>query len=266
MKWPNTVTIIRHGESAYNELKSRKEADPLYQEFMAAYENRRQDPDAARDLANELLDDKRFILGVGDHDTPLTERGEEQAQAAGVRLGDIIDLPDVIFVSPYLRTHQTLARMAMGWPDLQEVKTVEEERIREQEHGLTQLYNDWRIFNVMHPEQEGLRAAQGSYWYRYPQGENVPDMRERHRSIVNTFTRDYSGQNILMVGHHLSILSFIANIERMSAEGFEYLDKNYKPVNCGATIWDGNPHAGQDGKLELRVYNEQLYDDVIASR
>jgi len=28
MKWPNTVTVVRHGESAYNDLKLRKEADP----------------------------------------------------------------------------------------------------------------------------------------------------------------------------------------------------------------------------------------------
>lgn len=263
MKWPDTVTVVRHGESAYNALKVRKEADPLYKEFKSAYNRRKRDPETAKGLAQQLMDDGRFLLGVGDHETPLTERGEQQAEITGGRLSEIIDLPDVIFVSPYLRTHQTLARMAMGWPELGDVKTVEEERIREQEHGISSLYHDWRIFNIMHPEQDAFRDSQGPYWYRYPQGENVPDVRERHRSMLGTFTRDYVGQNVLMVGHHLSILSLRANLERLDATGFRDLDENHKPVNCGATVYRGNPDIGQNGRLELDIYNRQLYPDLV---
>ncbi len=197
MKWPNTITVVRHGQSAYNELKELKNADPLYCDFKKAHNRRHKDPEIARKIAQQLIKDGKFILGTGDHDTKLTERGGHQAEITGSRLSEIIDVPDVIFVSPYIRTGQTLARMALGWPELAAVKTVEEERMREQEHGLTLLYNDWRIFNVIHPEQEMLRDLQGPYWYRYPQGENVPDLRERHRSLTGTFTRDYQNQNVL---------------------------------------------------------------------
>lgn len=259
MKWPNTLTVIRHGESAYNELKEKKEADPEYIEFKRAYNRRKKDPETARKLAEKLVGDRRLLLGVGDHDTPLTDKGHWQAKTTGSRLSEIIDLPDVVFVSPYLRTRQTLGGLAAGWPELGEVRVVEEERVREQEHGLSILYNDWRIFHVLHPEQDLLRAVQGPYWYRYPQGENVPDIRERDRSMLGTYTRDYSEQNVMTVTHHLSILSLRANLERLNEDGFENLNQHHKPVNCGATVYEGNPDVGQDGHLELKIYNQQLY-------
>ncbi len=107
---------------------------------------------------------------------------------------------------------------------------VEEERLREQEHGLALLYNDWRMFQVMHPEQEALRTKQGPYWYRYPQGENVPDVRERLRSWLGTITRDYRGQSVLAITHHLAILGLRANLERLDAVQFTHLDEQEKPV------------------------------------
>ncbi len=259
MKWPETVTVVRHGESEYNVLRALKDADPLYQEFKRAYNRRKRDPELAKELAGRLMEESSFVLGVGDHDTALTDEGRRQAEKTGAKLRERIKKPDVVFVSPYMRTHHTLGHMAVGWPGLSEVRTIEEERIREQEHGMTLLYNDWRIFQVMHPEQEQLRNLQGPYWYRYPQGENVPDVRERLRSFLNTITRDYREQNVLVVMHHLAILSLRANLERLDPEQFRHLNDHHRPINCGVTIYRGNPEAGRDGRLELDIYNEQLY-------
>lgn len=260
MKWPNTLTIVRHGQSAYNELRGLKDQDSVYLDFKRAYNRREKDPDLARQLASKLLGEGKFMLGVGDHDTPLTEIGVEQAINTGAELKNKIEIPDVIFVSPYLRTKQTLAGITEGWPALADVKTVEEERLRELDHGLSLLYSDWRIFHIQHPEQEALRNLQGRYWYRYPNGENVPDLRERHRSLLGTITRDYCEQRVLMIGHHLSILALRANLERFGEEQFRDLDKNNKPINCGVTIYRGNPDLGSEGRLELEIYNEKLYD------
>jgi hypothetical protein len=38
MKWPATLTFIRHGESAYNVLKAKKEEDDLFQRFKRQFE------------------------------------------------------------------------------------------------------------------------------------------------------------------------------------------------------------------------------------
>lgn len=265
MKWPETVTVMRHGQSKYNALRAQKEADPDYVEFKKAYNRRAKDPARAQELARLILAKGTHTLGGGDHNTPVTDLGIKQSVATGKKLKEKIALPDVVLVSPYDRTWGTLGGLAIGWPELDTVKTVEEERIREQEHGLKLLYNDWRIFNVLHPEQEQLKEKEGPYWYRNPQGENVPDVRERNRSVLNTITRDFAGQNVLMVTHHLTILAMRANLERMGAAEFIDLDNTNKPVNCGVTIYRGDPNQGTDGKLILDIYNEQLYDDSLAS-
>ena len=87
----------------------------------------------------------------------------------------------------------------------------------------------------------------------------MPDVRERNRSIINTVIREYSGQNVMMVTHHLSILAFRANFERLGEQGFIDLDQHEKPINCGVTIYRGNPDMGEEGRLLLDTYNERLY-------
>ncbi|HVO86449.1 MAG TPA: histidine phosphatase family protein [Candidatus Binatia bacterium] len=263
MKWPNTLVAIRHGQSAYNVQKIKQEADPTYVEFMQAYDRFEEDPEKNRDealaIAKLLHAEGNYRFSSGDHDTPITAEGERQAEVTGRELANILPLPDVIMVSPYLRTRQTLGHMAMGWPELSGVETIEEERLREQEHGLRAVYGDWRIFNVMFPDQFELRRMQGPYWYRHLQGENVPDVRERTRSLIGTVIREYSEQDVWWITHHLTKLSLRANFERFGAEEFLRLDEEEKPVNCGVTIYRGMPELGKDGKLELDAYNQQLY-------
>jgi 2,3-bisphosphoglycerate-dependent phosphoglycerate mutase len=258
MKWPRTLAVVRHGESQYNALKKLKAEDPLYSEFKRAYNRRKKDPDRAKQLAIELLDSGSFAVSAGDHDTPLTDEGNRQAEATGAKLSHAIEEPDVVFVSPYLRAHQTLRCFTRAWPTLSRAAIVEEERLREQEHGLALLYNDWRMFQIMHPEQEALRTKQGPYWYRYPQGENVPDVRERLRSWLGTITRDYRGKSVLAITHHLAILGLRANLERLDAVQFTHLDEQEKPVNCGVTVYRGDSEIGDEGKLLIDMYNRAL--------
>ncbi len=263
MKWPAEVVIVRHGESTYNALKGQKENDPLYQHFKAKYKEVSDWgvllPQDLVNLANEI--GQKFSLGVSDYDTPMTAKGEEQAVQTGEDLQKFIALPDVIFVSPFLRTRQTLDFMTKGWPELARVKTYSEERIREKSPGLTGLYNDWRIFNVFHPEQKRYRDLYGEladYWYTYPNGENIPQARDRIRSWVTTLIREFAGKRVLAVTHHLTILAVRAQLERLSPEEFIRLDRQEKPVNCGVTIYRGDPAQGEDGRLVLAVYNQKL--------
>lgn len=39
MKWVKSLTVYRHGQSAYNELKHLKDVDPGYNLFKAAFED-----------------------------------------------------------------------------------------------------------------------------------------------------------------------------------------------------------------------------------
>lgn len=256
MKWPESLTLIRHAESVYNQQKKLKADDDLYKRFKSAY-NKNPDSEDCREIAHEIVD--KFPVNFGDHNTPLARDDAEKAKTVGERLAERISVPDVIFVSPYERTHDTFAQLKQGWPELGDVKVIEEERLREQEHGLSLLYWDWRVFNTIHPEQRKLREIQGPYWYRFPQGENVPDVRDRMRSWLSALTRDYFEKNVLGITHHLSIISLRANLERLSAEEFIRLDEQEKPINLGVTTYIGDPNQGTDGKLNLADYNVKLY-------
>lgn len=159
MKWPTELLLIRHAESAYNNLKKEKDTDPDYVRFMELFENDRLNPEI-QPLARTLQ--KRHSVGYGDRDTPLTPKGELQARMTSGGMRDSgVSCPHVIFVSPYLRTEQTLRILQEEWPDLRTATVYREERIREQDHGLAHLYNDWRIYHLMHPEQDELHNLLG---------------------------------------------------------------------------------------------------------
>jgi len=256
MKWPKTLTLIRHDTSAYNQMKDAKKGHPLYEEFLAAWEQDKTGEETRR-LALEVH--KTFALNLSDSETPLADTEGRQARVTGEKMKKELELPDIIYVSPYKRTLQTLVHITRGWPELDKVRVVKDERVREQEHGLTLLYNDRRVFETLYPEQRLLREQEGEYWYRFPQGENVPDVRLRNRSWISTLIREFADKNVLTVTHHLNILATRANLERLDAEEFIRLDREEKPVNCGVTVYRGHPDLGKDGRLVLETYNRKYY-------
>lgn len=264
MKWPNTLTIIRHGESAYNIAKVRKHEDKEYQKFSVLfqkeYEKAVDDKWPSKKLillAKKVW--KKYKIEYRDYNTPLTEAGFKQAAATGASLKKLISIPTVVYFSPYLRTRETLKGLAGGWPELAKVKRVSEERIREQEHGMQTLYNDNKIFCVMNPLQALLMKKEGDYFYRQLNGENKADVRDRIRSFISTLIRENSGENVLVVSHHLTLLAIRSNLERWLPEEFMRVDKEQKPINCGVTIYQTDPKQGRNGKLILKTYNKQLY-------
>ncbi len=264
MKWPLTLTFIRHGESAYNSRVDHKHEDPDYQEFSTLFStefNEAKDIDWAsprlRGLARAIL--AKDTIPLNDYDTPLTETGRIQARRTGEQLATLAPLPDVVYVSTYLRTRQTLEMLKESWPALKTVKTVHDERIRELEHGLSTVYNDWRIYLVLNPEQGLLMKTEGDYAYRYLNGENKPDVRDRIRSFLATLLSEHAEENVLMVSHHLTLLSLRALLEHWSREEFIEVDRTDEPINCGFTLYRGRPELGQNGKIALDTYNKRLY-------
>ncbi|RTK95391.1 hypothetical protein EKI60_00350 [Candidatus Saccharibacteria bacterium] len=152
--------------------------------------------------------------------------------------------------------------MVLGWPELGAVETIVEERVREREHGLANLYNDWKVFYTLHPEQQRLHALEGSYWYRYPQGESIPDVRERMRSEMNTLCVDYPGLDIMIVTHHVSILSLVANVQGLDSVAFKKLDRTNKPDNASITTLVPISDGGPTGSMVVESYNQKFYQEA----
>ena len=226
--------------------------------FRQLFEHDRSNPELQL-LARSLY--LTHSLGFSDRDTPITQKGILQARLTGKRMRDAaVTAPEIIFVSPYLRTEQTLSTMQQQWPELRAAAIFRDERIREKDHGLSLLYNDWRIYQLMHPEQGALHQLLGDYDYRFLNGENIPDVRQRNLSWITTLTREFSGRRVMAITHHLTILATRANFERLGPGQFLHLDEHHKPVNCGVTRYIGNPHLGSQGKLELHEYNRQYYE------
>lgn len=264
MKWPKTLTFIRHGESKYNELKFKKQNHVDYVRFCELFDR---DFVKAKDEnwpSEELKVLTKKVwhatsIPMSDYNTPLTKIGFEQAEKVGKNLKEHIEFPDAIYVSPYLRTRQTLESIKKEWPELKEIKTISEERIREQEHGLSTVFNDWRIYNVMNPLQGLLYKLEGEYEYRFLNGESKSDVRDRVRDFLGTIVRERANENVLVISHHLTILSFRANLEHWDREQFIYSDKKETPINCGVTVYRGNPNLGKEGRLLLDIYNKKVY-------
>ncbi len=267
-KWPASITMIRHGESEYNELRGKKAADPLYKEFKRSFikDIKASHPwtppeevhsPKTRELAQQVY--QRYTLAKSDHRTLLNERGHWQARQTGAALNQIIPTPDTVLVSPYERTLQTFRSTVDGGFDIGDASVVYDNRIREQEHGLVILHSDKYVYQTFYPEQRQLLERTGRYWYQHLQGESVPEVEDRLRSLLNTLTRDYTGMHVTMFTHHLTILAMRTIIERLTPKEFVHLDENETPVNLGVTMYKQNPDAGKNGKLELAFYNRCLW-------
>lgn len=260
MKWPERLALVRHDISVFNDTNAKKNDDPAFRAFKRAFA---QDPASTRTISLASYVHHNYALSFGDHNTPLAPVQSGQASRSEIMAAELkalLPLPDVIFVSPYLRTKQTLERMKAGWPKLQDVTTIEEYRIKELDHGQAQLFGDWRVFETFNPEQRILYSLLGEYWYRYPQGENVPDVQERLRSWVTTLTREFRGMVVLAVLHHLSILALRANLERWTDADFIAVNQNNKPDNASVTLYQGKPNHATDGRLSLVAYNLKLFE------
>ncbi len=164
---------------------------------------------------------------VGDHEISLSARGYEQARAAGGVLGSAFLTDSLVYSSPYRRTRQTLNALLDGastgsGADLRSlVKTYEDPRLREVEHGYDPL-----------PLQEELRKRHGWFYYRFRGGESPADCFDRTSSFLESMMRGAERKQvdrILIVTHGLLIRCFVMRFLHLSVEEFDSLAN---PPNC----------------------------------
>ena len=153
-----------------------------------------------------------------DHLMALTPRGVEHAQEAGQRIREIVQGGKVrVYVSPYLRTRQTLKELRIG--DLVD-RAGEEPRLREQEWG-----NLWDRQAIS--AQKLVRNDYGHFFYRFMHGESGADVYDRVSSFLETLHRDFerpnAPPNVLLVTHGMTMRLFAMRWFHWSVEYFESL-------------------------------------------
>jgi broad specificity phosphatase PhoE len=229
-KWPDELWIVRHGESAGNVARDKAEAARL----------------------NEIE-----IAVRRDVDVPLSDCGEEQARALGhwFREMPLDDRPTVVLTSPYIRAHRTaeLVLEAAGI-DKDDVTFMADERLREKEFGVLDRLTKFGI-EAKYPEQAEFRRAIGKFYHRPPGGESWCDVILRLRNVIDTLTREYRRERVLIVAHSVVVLCFRYLLERMTEEQILEIDRATDVANCSVTSYGYDASLGKHGKLVLRQYN-----------
>lgn len=227
--WPQTLWIVRHGQSAGNVARDVAEAAGL-----------------------PLID-----IATRDMDTPLSSLGEQQATALGEWFGALRpeQQPEVILCSPYIRARAS-ARLLMDAAGLsdQQVCFLVDERLREKEfgaldrltrHGIAQKY----------PELSEQRAHVGKFYFRPPGGESWCDVILRLRSVVEMITREHSGQRVLIMGHQVIVNCMRYLLEHLDEAQILAMDREGDVPNCGVTSYELDDSIPPKGKLVPRLIN-----------
>lgn len=162
--------------------------------------------------AAETSGDHEITLDMRDADVPLSDVGVEQARALAAALFEAGDrVPQIAWLSPYVRAQQTFALATEGGHAVDRVAT--DERLRDRELGILDLLTRYGVA-ARHPEEAIRRARLGKYYHRPPGGESWADVALRLRS----FLRDAAVAEArigLVVAHDAVVMLVIALLTGM---------------------------------------------------
>jgi broad specificity phosphatase PhoE len=227
-KWPQEIWLVRHGQSAGN---------------------------VARDAA-EAAAGLRVEIAERDVDVPLSELGVRQSQALGAWFSALPAeaQPNVVLYSPYVRAAQT-ADILMQRLDRDELVAVHaDERLREKEFGLLDRLTV-RGIAEHYPDLYEQRRHVGKFYFRPPGGESWCDVILRLRSVLDTLTREYCRERVLIVGHQVIVNCFRYLLERMDEATILEQDRLGDVPNCSVTSYAFDRTLGKRGKLAPRLIN-----------
>ncbi|MES2015409.1 MAG: histidine phosphatase family protein [Pseudomonadota bacterium] len=227
-KWPQEIWLVRHGQSAGNVAR-----------------------DAAEAASGLLID-----IAQRDVDVPLSTLGVEQAQALGAWFASLAEQerPNVVLHSPYVRAAETARIIVeqMGHPPLLTLQV--DERVREKEFGILDRLTTLGI-SQKYPELYEQRQHVGKFYFRPPGGESWCDVVLRLRSMLDTITREYRGDRVLIVGHQVTVNCFRYLLERLDEARILAFDRAGDVPNCSVTSYRFNSEQGRHGKLVLKLTN-----------
>lgn len=227
-KWPQQIWLVRHGQSAGNVAREAAEA--------------------ARHHVIDIAD--------RDVDVPLSDLGRRQALALAHWFADMApgQRPSVVLFSPYLRARGTAEAILACLRGDELVAVAADERLREKEFGIVDRLTPLGIAGK-YPELHEQRRHVGKFYFRPPGGESWCDVILRLRSVLDTLTREYRGERVLIVGHQVIVNCFRYLLERMDEAAILAIDRAADVPNCGVTSYTFDPALGKHGKLVLEQAN-----------
>lgn len=158
---------------------------------------------------------------VGDPGIALSEKGVEQAAAAGRSIGKDFLSSSLLYSSPYRRTRQTTEEILRANDLDGEVKVYEDPRLREVERGYVDITS-----------QHEFRKVHGWFYYRHAGGESPADCYDRTSAFLESLMRQSKRKNLdsaLIVAHGMTIRCFVMRFLHLTVEQFEAIEN---PSNC----------------------------------
>jgi broad specificity phosphatase PhoE len=228
-KWPHTLWLVRHGQSAGNVAR-----------------------DAAESATLPVID-----IATRDMDTPLSPLGRQQAIALGHWFAemDIAERPSVVLSSPYVRA-ETTAQLILESAGMSSERLTwqADERLREKEFGVLDRLTKFGI-EQKYPELGEQRRHVGKFYFRPPGGESWCDVLLRLRSVIDTIVREHRKERILIVSHQVIVNCFRYLLERLDEQAILAIDREADVPNCSVTSYEFDAARGKNGKLVARLVN-----------
>jgi probable phosphoglycerate mutase len=218
--WPESLWVVRHGESAGN---------------------------VARDVA-EAGGHERIDIADRDVDVPLSDLGVQQSRSLGHWIAERPQQPTVVWTSPYVRARQT-AELALDAAGL-DVPVVVDERLREREFGILDRLTRKGI-TALYPEESERRARLGKFYHRPPGGESWSDVLLRLRACLDEIRRDCEGERVLLVCHQVVVLLVRYVVEGLDEQGVLAVGSAADVANCSVTSY-----RRTDEGMQLQCFNE----------
>lgn len=210
--WPNTLWIVRHGQSAGNVARDQAEA-----------------------AGHHVID-----IAERDIDVPLSTLGREQSLALGQWFGGLQRerRPEVVITSPYIRAVETTQLlMESGGLDPRQVRVRRDERLREKEFGILDRLTVHGI-RGKYPELAEQRQRVGKFYFRPPGGESWCDVILRLRSVMEMVCREHEGERVLVVGHQVIVNCMRYLMEDLQEHEILDSDRQADVPNCGVTSYE----------------------------
>lgn len=160
-------------------------------------------------------------LWTGWRDIPLSEKGKEEARAAGDK---IKDLPiDLVYTSTLSRAKQTTDEVLnfVGRPDLEK---FENQALNERNYGDYTGKNKWEVQKEVGEEE--FQRIRRAYAHPIPNGESLRQVYDR---VIPYFEEEIlpklkEGKNILISAHGNSLRALVKYLEKISDEDIPKLE------------------------------------------
>lgn len=219
---PTTLLLVRHGESLGNLAASRAEAE-----------------------RSEVVE-----VATRDADTPLSDRGREQARALGALLAalDPDERPEVVWCSPYVRARQT-ARLALEEAGL-DLPVRLDERLRDRELGILDRLT-WRGVQARYPLEAERRRHLGKMYHRPPGGESWADVALRARAALGDLLPRDAGRRVLVVVHDAVVMLLRYVLEELTEDELMAIVRERSIRNASLTRLDRG-----DDRWDLTVFDD----------